>query len=252
MLSLASMRWQSIAIPSVSLLLGCQAAVQSPPVDPGHGEPPEIRLPEPLAAERERYLADFALASGRAAGFFEAAGFEIPADSAIATIVVFTDGLEARESLAARFGVSADSIPATFAGTVDARTLYLVSREAYRKTWERLYPDWPWDDSKYVALITHEVAHKMHESIAITTFGSADAMGPTWFFEGLATVCAGLFEDAGPPLTTGEIDKLLRGGNSLSAPYPVYARIVRSLTERFGIRDLVNGAAAPDFPRNLE
>lgn len=212
---------------------------------------PDLHLPQSLAAERDRLSSELSLARERVIEFFAASGFEVPPGSTIDTVVVFEETNAARESLASTFGVNIEDIPETFAGTVVGETLYLVSRGAYRISWEKLYPGWPWHDTNYLALMTHELAHKAHESIAISEFGAADAMGPTWFFEGLAVACAGQFEDDRLPLTLTEIKGLVGDGNVPPVSYPLYGQLFRSLANQFDKRMLIAGAGTEDFPSGL-
>ena len=77
-------------------------------------------------------------------------------------------------------------------------------------------------------------------------------MGPTWFFEGLAIVCAGQFRaNHQPLLSTEDLEKQVGPGRTPIASYPVYGHIVRSVSAKFGMSVLVNGASEVDFPELL-
>jgi len=161
--------------------------------------------------------------------------------------VVFADVADARRSLAAKLGGTPDQIPESFSGTVIERTLYVVAPAAYRATYQQLYPDHAWRPQEYRALIVHEVAHRAHALQATRLFGSEEGMGPGWFFEGLALVCAGQFDEPAPPLTRQELHDLIARDAEKGLGYPAYARIVRALAARFTVRWLVEHAGRPDF-----
>jgi hypothetical protein len=76
-------------------------------------------------------------------------------------------------------------------------------------------------------------------------------MGPQWFFEGLAVVCAGQFESDQPLLSHGEIVKQVGSGITPAVSYPLYGRIVRSLAAEFETKTLISRAAEPGFPETL-
>ena len=130
-------------------------------------------------------------------------------------------------------------------------TLYLVERDRYREIWKELYPSWPWTGKTYHQLIVHEVAHKAHELIAISRTGSPDGMGPSWFFEGLAAVCAGQFDEGEPPMSWDEIEALVGGGRTPRVSYPLYGRLVRSLAASHDLKELIVRAPEPGFPDTL-
>jgi len=143
-----------------------------------------------MERERHAYEKEVRSALARVSDFFMSSGFELPDPNIIESVIVFDSVSDARRSMAREFDTPLEGIPETFAGTVAGKRLFLVSRESYRGIWERLYPEWPWIADAYYQLIVHEVAHRAHEAIAEARFGSADAMGPAWFFEGLAVTCA--------------------------------------------------------------
>jgi hypothetical protein len=241
-------------VPILLLTVGCV----TPGVKPERATPEtqpaaalRWQLPPSLEGQRAEYEREVSGALEEVARFFRAAGLEVASRDLIDKVIIFESAAEAREYFARTKNTSPGRIPATFAGTVDRRTLYLVSREAYRGIWEQTYPDWPWTGGTYHGLIVHELAHRAHESIAIARTGSADAMGPGWFFEGLAVVCAGQFDKKEPLLTQDEIDTLVGGKATPPVSYPLYGRLVRSLSARFALKDLVAKASEPEFPRIL-
>jgi hypothetical protein len=209
---------------------------------------PNIQLTAKLEGERGAYEREIASALDDVVDFFQAAGFDLGAEGLIDSVMVFHGTDDAKEYLAKAFGAAPEDLPATFAGTVMGRSLYLVSREAYQGIWKQFYTDWPWTSETYHGLIVHELAHRAHESIAITQFGSADAMGPTWFFEGLAIVCAGQFAGNEPLMTREEIGRQVAGNTVPIVSYPLYGRLVRSLAGQFPLKMLIMRASEARFP----
>jgi len=209
---------------------------------------PRLELPASLEHERSKYENDVLKGIDQVSDFFRSSGFDLSSRGLVDTVIVFDSSAKAREYFAREYGAPLENIPETFSGTVDGQKLFLVSRESYREIWRNLYSDWPWTDRTYRQLIVHELAHKAHESIAIMRYGSAEAMGPPWFFEGLAVVCAGQFETDQPLMSLDEIGRQVGSGNSPAVSYPLYGRIVRSLVARFEMKTLVSSASEPDFP----
>jgi hypothetical protein len=212
---------------------------------------PSVQLAARLSAQGPEYERDIARSLDDVAAFFREAGLELGAEKIIDSVIVFDRTSEARDYFAETSGVSPDEFPDTFSGTVVGRTLYLVSREQYRQHWDRLYSAWPWTDEEYHRLMVHELAHRAHETFAIRLFGSADAMGPTWFFEGLAIMCAGQFQGSEPLMTRAEVGALLSDEASTRASYPLYGRIVRSLAQQSALKDLILRATDPGFPASM-
>ena len=189
-------------------------------------------------------------ALGDVAGWFRSSGLVVEPKELIDAVVVLDGSTEARAGVAAALGVSAADLTPTFAGTVVGRTLYLVTEERYRQVWAERYPDWKPPADAYRRLIVHELAHRAHEAIVIAERGSADAMGPPWFFEGLAVACAGQFED-GRRLTPEEIAAHVTVEGGPRPSYPLYGLLFRSLAAHHGVRALVLQAAEPGFPMAL-
>lgn len=217
----------------------------------GPPQTPQLRLPASLEAGRNVYEEDLKNGLGTVSDFFHASGYALQDENLIDSAIVFETSSGAREFIAAEFGVPVESIPGTFSGTVVERKLFLVSREAYREIWRNLYPAWPWTDSSYAQLIVHELAHRAHESVTLSAFGSSDAMGPVWFFEGVAIVCAGQFDDGQPPMTRGELERETGSGRAPAVSYPLYGRIVRSLAAGFSMNVLISRAREEGFPVSL-
>lgn len=249
--------WRAALVPSLALLLLLSTACQAPrPTRSAsasrEGTPPlRMELPASLADERGAYEREVLAALKDVSRFFRSAGLDGIGGKVIGAVRIFESATAARETMAKEAGVPLEALPETFSGTVDGERLFLVSRESYRRIWGKLYPDWPWTEKTYHQLIVHELAHRAHEMLAIARYGSADAMGPPWFFEGLAVACAGQFESEDPPMRREEIEGLVGPGRTPKVSYPLYGRIVRSLAAEFGMRDLVARAAEPGFPETL-
>jgi len=183
--------------------------------------------------------------------FFASSELELPNAQLIDSVKVFESPLRAREHLAKSYDTQIERIPETFAGTVEGSSLFLVSRGAYQEIWQKLYPAWSWTEQTYHQLVVHELAHRAHEEFAIASYGSAEAMGPTWFFEGFAVTCAGQFETDIPMLGSGELQEQVGSGHTPSISYPLYGHIVRSLADKYGMKTIVARASEPGFPQFL-
>jgi hypothetical protein len=128
----------------------------------------------------------------------------------------------------------------------------LVDREAYGATFQRMYPREPWSEGEYRRLAAHELAHRAHELIAISTTGSSEGMGPRWFFEGLALACAGQFSASSPGgLSPPEVRALIDQDEREPLGYPRYADMVRSLARTVPFKELVARAGKPDFKETI-
>ncbi|MBI2931257.1 MAG: alpha/beta hydrolase [Planctomycetes bacterium] len=206
----------------------------------------ELMLPDALSGERAAYESEIRAALDHVTAWYARHGLASPKSDVIDTAIVFAEESEARRAIAGRFGVKDDAIPVGFSGTVDGKTLFVVRRELYARTYARLYPEHPWRADDYRALIAHELAHRLHASKATTIFGSEDGMGPRWFFEGLAITCASQFEPSST-LSWPQIQELIVRDAKGPLNYPLYGQMVRSLAASFPIRWLVEYAGRPDF-----
>jgi len=249
----ATLRWEGKDLRITLRPAGKAGAVSPSGAASEAGEPGlRVDVAAPLAGDRGAYEKEVLSALADVAAVFRSAGLELPAGQRIIeAVTVFEGPGEARAHLAKEFGAPVESIPETFSGTVIDTGLFVVSREAYRRIWETLYPDWPWTDETYHQLLVHELTHRAHEMLVLAQFGSADAMGPTWFFEGFAVFCAGQFEDSRPLMSRAEIEAQVGPGQTPKVSYPLYGRLVRSLVAEYGIKTLITRAAEPGFPGNL-
>lgn len=181
---------------------------------------------------------------------FERWGFPLKEAPLIERVQVFDDVTDLKTTLAKHTGMAEELIPATFAGMVDQKTLFLVTPRLYRTTWEDLYPSFAWDANTYRRLIVHEAAHAAHARIATDLHGTEDGMGPQWFFEGLACYAAGQFKAAEPfnrAQFSGLLAKIDEGKGRVS--YVDYARLVKTLALSVPVGTLMRHAPDPGFPR---
>ena len=213
--------------------------------------PLRLQLPASADGEREEYRYLIIHALDEVTSFLRSAGFELDPGGLIDSVVVFDRASDTREHMAAALGVRPEDIPETFAGTVAGKRLFLVTRESYFRIWQGLYPDWPWNGLTYRGLVVHELTHLAHEEVAVSTFGSADAMGPVWFFEGLAVMCARQFETNEPLMTKEEMMHHVGGTTVPRVSYPLFGRLTRSLAGQYGLHELISRASEPGFPETL-
>lgn len=215
--------------------------------------PIALHLPAPLESERASYTADISASVDHVIAWFSERGFVLHRDDLVQTAIVFDDLGRARSELAKHFGVEASTVPDSFCGTVDQKILFVVSRDLYKGTYTRLYPEWPWTDQEYQGLIRHEVTHQAHSFIARSQLGSEEAMGPQWFFEGLAILCAGNFVREGEQrMSWDELIGDVRRSEPKGLSYTIYGYMIRSLAAAFPVKFLVEHAMEKGFPAMLE
>ena len=233
---------RSLIIAVLVLTTGCSAAnLQAPRLS--------FEGAASTAADIAQYRSDTSAALDRALHFFRAQGLQLPAGPLIERVVIFESPVAARKYFHDHYGVPLDQVPDTFAGTVQDKTLYLVTKAAYREIWRTTYPQWAWSDIEYRRLIVHELVHAAHEGYARTKLGSADAMGPTWFFEGFAVMAADQFER--PLMTAEQVKAQFAAGGPKGSSYPEFGRIVRSLGHAYGLKRVVDHAGEAGFPQLL-
>ena len=180
--------------------------------------------------------------------WFQEQGLGAPPVTMVRDVVVLGSVAEARRAVAVRAKVAEDQVPDSFSGTTDEDTFLVVSREAYAETFQRLYPEVPWTDGEYRRLLAHELAHRAHELVAISLTGSAEGMGPPWFFEGLALACAGQFAASAPgSLSWDEVSALIAKDEQHPLGYPRYADMFRSVVRIAPVKELVANAAKANF-----
>lgn len=222
---------------------------KKPQKEPGF----KLQLPPSLENERPSYTREIRIATERVVRWFRGHGFILNETDLIHTAIVFKDQQQAKRRMSARYKISPDKIPDGFSGTVDGKTLYLLPRADFKKIYQRLYPDHGWGSWTYRQLATHELAHRAHALIATRLFGTEDGMGPRWFFEGLAILCANQFATPQRPyLTWQELAEKIAQDKKKTLHYPVYRRIFRSLAASFPVKHLVERAGKEGFVDSLE
>lgn len=182
---------------------------------------------------------------------FKGYGLQPPHGRLVDSVTVFPSPAEARRRLAREHRLPLELIPPTFSGTVVGRALYLVGRDAYERLWRGFYPDQAWSERTYRQLIAHELTHKAHEDWALARFGTVEAMGPAWFYEGFAVACAGQFARGEAPMTPQALRAEVGDGRTPEGSYPTFGRVVRALAAHYGMKAVVEAAARPDFPDSL-
>lgn len=241
-----TMRWTG-GLAFVLTLLGATAALAAP--DPAL----RLDLAPSLKSKQAYYRHEINAAVDEVARRFSQWGFPCKPADLLTEAKVYDDGTTARRQLARHFQIPVAHVPATFGGTVDGSTLFVVSQEVYRSTWGASFAGYPWAESEHYRLIVHEVAHRAHAITAQKLTGSEEGMGPTWFFEGLAMYCAGQFGNQADLTATELRDRLSRAqAGKLGSPlYPQYAQIVLTLARRTPIGELVRHAAEAEFPQRF-
>ncbi len=213
-----------------------------------------LHLPESIQHRRSEFETNISTATQKATAWFERSGLDLSADEVlIEDAHIFDNHQSGRAYLARHFGIKLQNVPLNFAGVVDGKTLMAVTPSLYQEIFENLYKNHIWTRSEYEKLLIHETAHAIHAKIARDRFGSEDAMGPRWFLEGLAVVCASQFlspDTPQPRLSWNEIEDYIAkdSANQIPIPiYPVYGLMVRSLQERIATSWLIEHAGDINF-----
>lgn len=239
----------SVTVLLVLLAAGCHRRVAPAPAP---RRLVRLELPASLEPERQAYTSALEAARSHVVAWFDAQGLRLDDRELIDAAVVFADVADARRRLAKHFSVTEDQIPDGFSGTVDGKTLFLVPRAAYERTWARLYPEHPWSSGAYQQLMAHELAHRAHALEAVKRAGSEEGMGPRWFFEGLAITCAGQFAERPlPSLARAPFEALVTSDATQVLSYPLYGQMFTSVAERRPVRWLVEHAGRGDFAARL-
>lgn len=212
-----------------------------------------LELVEGMEPQREFYRRQVNAALDQVVGWFGRHGFVRSREGIVERVVVFASRREMKRRMGARFKISPDKIPDTLSGTVDGKTLLLVTREMFAKTYASLYPRFTWTDKAYTRLMAHELAHRVHAMIAVELFGTEDGMGPRWFFDGLAIACADQFPAVQKPLLSWEqlMKRVQRDGPG-GQSYPIYKRMFRSLAASYPVEHLVRAAGKAGFLSGLK
>lgn len=132
-------------------------------------------------------------------------------------------------------------VPKTTCSGLEKRVLISVSPLLY----SQIYPEGI-EEKSFEKLLTHEMAHRLHIRILD---GEEDAMGPIWFFEGLAIYAAGQFENYNPKMEPIEIQKIVESTKRES--YKKYVAVLRYFLKKVSIQELVEHARDKDFVKWL-
>ena len=193
-----------------------------------------------------------ASARDKAAAYFADMGFVLEKQDIARKVEVFCTRESARKALAAEFHASETDIPATFSGTVQNATLFVVSKEIYKENFTQLYGSASWADEEYEKLMTHEMIHSAHAIVATRLFGTEDGMGPQWLFEGMAIDASGQLPTSEAELnkiTVDDFNEFLQKAEkgSLKPPvYAQYAKFYRYVRRFVSSKWIVENAGRPD------
>ncbi len=193
-----------------------------------------------------------ASARDKAVAYFADMGFVVEKQDVVRKVEVFCTRESAVKALTVEFHVPETDLPATFSGTVQNATLFVVSKEIYKENFTQLYGNASWGDEEYEKLMTHEMIHSAHAIVARRLFGTEDGMGPQWLFEGMAIDASGQLPTSEAELnkiTAADFDEFLQKAEkgSLKAPiYVQYAKFYRYLRRFVSSRWIVENAGRPD------
>lgn len=116
--------------------------------------------------------------------------------------------------------------------------LALVREEA-----ERARPEYFRAEDDWTRLLAHEIVHRLHERIVD---GKPEAMGPLWFFEGLAVLGSG--QQLGGDVEITDLETALKFTQATGrGSYARYAAALRFFLDHIPLPQLVTRAATPDF-----
>lgn len=231
-----------VAAAVLALTLPAPAAAHPPDAVSGF----TLAVSPSLAAQRPALRREIVAARAEVLAWFRHAGFPLARADVLREAHVY-DGASVRAEMARAAGVAVDQIPSGFSGTVLDGALHVVDPAAFRRTWQRLYPREPWTAAAWHQLLVHELAHQAHARVAKARFGSEDAMGPRWFFEGLAIAVADQFPGQ-PPLAGGAFAALARkDAADVTIGYQTYRRMIDTARRRHGDRALIEQAREAGF-----
>jgi len=124
------------------------------------------------------------------------------------------------------------------AALIDGR-LIAVAPEEYA----RLRPQYASTRDSWARLLAHEMVHVLHERLVANDY---DAMGPKWFFEGLAAF--GANQDLGKAASFHSVADALNATKDNSAgSYGRYKAVVAFLLRKISLAELIGRAGEQDF-----
>lgn len=238
---------RTICAGMTGLLLTAAAAGQGTP-----GSELRVSLHD-CGGAREQVIALLAArARDRTAAFFSGMGFTVAKQDITRAVEVYCRRDSARKALALAFHATEADIPATFSGTVQNGTLFVVSQDIYEQNFKRLYGAAGWAEEEYEKLMVHEMIHSGHEIVAKKLFGTAEGMGPQWLFEGMAIEGSGQLPTSEAELsnvTLADFNEFLRKADKdeLTPPvYVQYGKFYRYVRRFVSSKWMVENAGKPD------
>lgn len=240
------MRKNSLWLVGLLLALCCGCA-SAPAPSPGPGEAMvrvadrevPLALPASLEARRPEFVQHLHRAQARLEAFARAHGWQHLAQESLiqrAEIYDSKEGFDARLRQLAHLPAD-QPIPKSFvAGPIDG-VFFAVTPELQRQ----LNPE-DTDPQAYEKLITHELLHLLHVRILQ---GDEDAMGPVWFYEGLATYGAAQYPEFHEPADAALRERTLAAQERGS--YRDYTQVLRYYLQHTTLPELVARAGKPDF-----
>lgn len=225
-------------------------AAPLPPLDPDDvgSVAAHLVLPESEAGRREAYAADIVAAGQSVRLFATAHGWrELVPARPFAAVEILPDA----EALWARLLVVGEAPPdqlrpaALPSAGIEAERLLVLTDAGYRANAPQhaALPD------AWSRLVAHELVHELHVAVLAAAGRTEAAMGPRWFFEGLAVVGSGQDFDVHAGLAYPDVPSALA---DVAEPDPAtsyrrYAAAVRLLARKVPLPELVARAGDPDF-----
>ncbi|MGE0326696.1 MAG: hypothetical protein AB7S68_30490 [Polyangiaceae bacterium] len=214
----------------LSALYGCVPVFGTP-----------LSLPPKLEAERDSFEADLDLAFATVNRFAAEYHWDIRAEDLIVDWEVFDTQAALWKRVLELEGLPADTpLPPTgLSATIEDGHLLAVAPMEY----QRLHPEYQHGGSAWPELLAHELVHGLHVSIL---HGNADAMGPTWFYEGLAVVGSGQPFGLERHFDSNQA-ALAAVKQAHESDYATHAAVVRYFMTKVPLTELIQQAKDPNF-----
>jgi hypothetical protein len=220
-----------------------------PPLDPS--DPASVAahlvLPESEAARREAYAADIVRAGQTVRLFAAAHGWSDHVPQRPYEAVEIHANAEAlwQRLLVVAEPAQVDRPSSLPSAALEDGVLVALTEAAYRaQAPEHAAPADAWR-----RLVAHELVHRLHVAVLAAEGRGEDAMGPRWFFEGLAVVGSGQDLDVHAGLAYPSVADALAGvaEGDVATAYPRFAAAVRLLARKVPVPELVARAGDADF-----
>lgn len=198
-----------------------------------------LRLPDPLPSRKDEFMSYITAAHERLAAFARTQSWEsYLLESFILEARIFPTKEQFDKAIVEFFNLDPEvSLHPTHCAALEEKILFIVVPELYGE----VYPQGIEPDS-YIKLITHEMAHRLHIRLLD---GDEEAMGPVWFYEGLATVIAGQFSTLELDLSIEACRSILRDDER--GDYRAYNAIMKKVMRTILLADLIARAKDPSF-----